>query len=79
MKKNDGRAGDCDLTYSAVDEVTGSGNAFEVFDKCSPNPAYGYTTSNKRAGKKGHLEGSHPSEQCSVESNVDRRRQMLYQ
>ena len=71
---NDGRAGDSDLTYSVVDEVTGSGNAFEVFDKCSPNPAYGYTTSNKTAGKIRNLEGPHPSEQPSVESHVGREK-----
>ena len=68
-----GRAGDSDLTYYVVDEVTGSGNAFEIFGKYTANPAYGYTTSNKTAGRKGYLEGSHPSEQLNVETKVDRK------
>ena len=55
-----------------MDEVTGSGNAYEDFDRI--DPAYGYTTSNKTAGRKGNLEGSHPSEQLSVESKVDRKK-----
>ena len=71
---SDCRAGDSDLTYSVVDDVTGSGNAFEDFDKSTTNPAYGYTTSNKTAGRKGNLEGSHPSEQLSVEGHVDRKK-----
>ena len=71
---NNDRAGDSDLTYSAVDKVTGSGNAFDVFAKCTPNPAYGYTTSYKTAGKNGNQEGPHPSEQPSVKSNVDRKK-----
>ena len=74
MKMSDGRAGDSDLTYSVVDEVTGSGNAFEDFDKSTTNPAYGYTISNKTAGKKGNQEGSHPSEQPSAEGHVDRKK-----
>ena len=57
-----------------MDEVAGSGNAFEEFNKCTANPAYGYTFSNKTASKKGKLEGSHPSEQLSVESHVGRKK-----
>ena len=64
---SDGRAGDSDLTYSVVDEVTGSGNAFEDFDKSTANLAYGYTTSNMTAGKNRNLKGSDSTEQLSVE------------
>ena len=71
---SDSRAGDSDLTYSVVSEVTGSGNAFEDFDKSTTNPAYGYTISNKTACRKGNLEGSHPSGQLSVEGHVDRKK-----
>ena len=71
---SDGRGGDSDLTYSVVSEVTGFRNAQDDFDKSTTNPAYGYTFSNKTAGKIGNLEGSHPSEQLSVESKVDRKK-----
>ena len=71
---SDGKAGESDLTYSVVDEVAGSGNAFEFFNKCTANPAYEYATSNKTAGREGNLEGIHPSEQLSVESKVDRKK-----
>ena len=74
VRMSDAIGGDSNRIYSYVNEVTGCGNGFEVLDKCIPNPAYGYTLSNKTAGKIRNLEGSHPIEQPLVESNVDRKK-----
>ena len=74
VRMSDAIGGDSNRIYSYVNEITGCGNGFEVLDKCIPNPAYGYTLSNKTAGKIRNLEGSHPIEQPIVESNVDRKK-----
>ena len=57
------KAKDSDPTYSVVDEVTGFGSPYEVPVKSAPNPAYGYTTSDKTAAKKGNPERLFPDEQ----------------
>ena len=60
---SDGKAIDCDLTYSVVDELTGSDNLYEILENSTPNPAYGCTTLDKTAAKTGYPEGPHPNEQ----------------
>ena len=70
----DCKANDYDLTYSVVNEVSDSGNLYAFLDKFSPNPAYGYTTSNKTAAKIGNPEGLHLYEQPgSVSSDLVER------
>ena len=51
-KMSDSRTKDSDLIYSVVDKVTSSDHLYEVPDNSTPNPAYGYTTLNKRERKK---------------------------
>ena len=77
---SDGRANDCDHTYCVVDEVIGSSDLYEVLDQCTPNPAYGFTTLDKKTSKSGNPSGQHPNElsgsvsNCNVGTNEDRKK-----
>ena len=82
MKMNDGKATDCDLTYSVVNEITGFNfsNLYEVLEESTPNIAYGIATLDRTAVKTINPAGLPPTEQggsvssCPADKNEDSKK-----